>query len=219
MTLVRESHLKVQDISVEKLTPNPWNPNRMSDEMFAKLRAYIEREGFVEPIIVRPRDDGFEILGGFHRWKVAQELGHKSVPCVVVRLDDRRAKILSINLNELKGQSAPDLLADLVHDLSHDLSLEDLATQLPYDLADLRDLTDLLKIPDGLDLRLKDEAEAAERGKMTVMTFPLSPEQHEIVDGALTTAKKTAGSSRSGALTHVAREFLRGIRGEEGTTS
>jgi ParB-like chromosome segregation protein Spo0J len=213
MTLVRESRMKVQDIPVARFTPNPWNPNRMSDTMYAKLRAYVEREGFVEPIIARAHGDSYEILGGEHRWKVARELGHDTVPCIVVELDDRRAKILSINLNELKGQSAPDLLAGLVHDLSRDTSLEDLATQLPYDLADLRDLTELLKIPDGLDLKLDDEASTAERERMQVMTFPLTTEQHEIVGDALDAAKRTTGPSRSGALTHVASEFLRGVRG------
>jgi ParB/RepB/Spo0J family partition protein len=205
--------MKVTEIPIGKLEPNPWNPNRMSEEMYAKLRAYVEREGLVEPLIVRPQDEVFQILGGYHRWKLAQELGYTTVPCVVVELDDRRAKILSINLNELKGQSVPDLLAELVHDLSRETSLEDLATQLPYDLTDLRDLTDLLKIPDGLDLKLDAEADAVEQERMKVMTFPLSPEQHAIVEDALESAKRTIGPSRSGALTHVSREFLRGVRG------
>lgn len=209
----RGGMLKIQEIPVGELEPNPWNPNRMSEEMFAKLRAYVEREGFVEPLIVRPNGDGYQLLGGFHRWKLAKELGFPSVPCVVVELDDRRAKILSINLNELKGQSVPDLLADLIHDLSRDTSLDDLATQLPYDATDLRDLQELLKIPDALDLRLAGEEEMAERERMQVMSFPLSPEQHALVDEALTEANKTVGPSRSGALTHVAREFLRGVRG------
>lgn len=206
--------MKVHDIAVGHLEPNPWNPNRMPKEMRAKLRAYVEREGFVEPLVVRAKEEGrYEILGGEHRWRVAQDLGYETVPCVVVDLDDRRAKILSINLNELKGQSVPDLLAELVHDLSRETSLEDLATQLPYDLTDLRDLTDLLKIPDGLDLQLEEEADAVEQERMKVMSFPLSPEQHGIVEDALESAKKTVGPSRSGALTHVAREFLRGVRG------
>ena len=56
--------LEVAHIEVEKLRPNPWNPNRMSDEMFHKLKEYVKREGMVEPIVVRPQADGFEILGG-----------------------------------------------------------------------------------------------------------------------------------------------------------
>ncbi len=210
----KESGLKIRELAADRLDPNPWNPNRVSEPMFAKLRAYVEREGLVEPLVVRPKGERFEILGGFHRWKIARELGWKSVPCVVVDLDDRRAKILSINLNELKGEPVPSLMAELIHDLSHDVSLDDLVTQLPYDLADLRDLTQLLQVPDGLELQLEAEAKAVEEERMQVMTFPLSREQYEIVDGALMEAKKTVGSSRSGALTHIALEFLRAVRGE-----
>jgi ParB family chromosome partitioning protein len=76
--------LTVQEISVEILTPNPWNPNRMSDEMRAKLKAYIRKEGFVEPLIVRPLEKGYQILGGFHRWGIAEELGYRTVPSIVV---------------------------------------------------------------------------------------------------------------------------------------
>ncbi|MBZ0268989.1 ParB/RepB/Spo0J family partition protein, partial [bacterium] len=152
MTAVREGGLRIRELPVESLLPNPWNPNRVPAETFAKLRAYIEREGFVEPLVVRPLDkDTFQILGGFHRWRIAKELAYESVPCVVVDVDDRRAKVLTVNLNELKGQSVPALLAELVHDLSKELSLDDLASQLPYTVPELEDLQDLLRIPDGLE--------------------------------------------------------------------
>ncbi|GJM43291.1 MAG: hypothetical protein DHS20C21_01330 [Gemmatimonadota bacterium] len=202
--------ITITEIPVDQLEANPWNPNKMSDETFAKLKAYVEREGLVEPLVVRAVKgrDKHQLLGGFHRWTIAKELGYDTVPCVVLRLSDRRAKILTINLNEMKGQAAPHLMADLVHDLSHDLSLDDLATQLPYDLADLRDLTDLLKIPDGLDLQLAEEASEAERDRMKVLSFPLSPDQMETVQGALDDAKeKIESPSRSAALTHVARTY------------
>jgi ParB/RepB/Spo0J family partition protein len=92
---------ELQEIAVGRLEPNPWNPNRMSDEMYHKLKQYIRREGLVEPIVVRPVADVYQILGGYHRWKIARELGYETVPCAVVELDDRRAKILSVNLNEM----------------------------------------------------------------------------------------------------------------------
>ena len=104
--------MKVTQIAAEKLIPNPWNVNRMSAGMQKKLTAYIKREGLVEPLVVRsqPKKRGrFEILGGFHRWKVCKEtLGYKTVPCIIVEgLDDKRAKILSVNLNSMKGESPP----------------------------------------------------------------------------------------------------------------
>jgi ParB/RepB/Spo0J family partition protein len=200
--------LTITEIAVEKLTPNPWNPNRMSEEMRAKLKAYIEREGFVEPIVVRPNGDGYQILGGFHRWGIAKELGHKTVPCVVVDLDDRRAKVLSINLNEMKGQTLPSLLATLVHDLSKELTLEDLETQLPYSVAELKDSLELLKIPDGLEAFLEEEAAKLERERPTILSFVV--EDAEIIEKAIVTAqaKHGGGLTRGRALVEIARYYV-----------
>jgi ParB/RepB/Spo0J family partition protein len=201
--------LTVTEIPIEKLTPNPWNPNRMSDEMRAKLTAYIQREGFVEPLVVRPLDDGHQILGGFHRWRIAQDLGYRTVPCVVVDLDDRRAKILSINLNEMKGQSLPSLLGALVHDLSRDLSLEDLETQLPYTLEELKDSLELLKIPDGLASFLDAEAAKHGRERPTILTFVV--DDPDVVENAIEAVKVKNGiGTRGNALVELARNYLDG---------
>jgi len=197
--------LTVQEIAVERLDPNPWNPNRVDPTIFAKLRAYIEREGFVEPLVVRAKGDRYEILGGEHRHRVAKELGHETVPCVVVDVDDRRARILTVNLNELKGQSVPSLLAQLIHDLSKDASLADLETTLPYSLAELEDLQDLLRVPEGLDLQIAEEAERLERERPRVLSFVVSPDQEQVVEEAIGAVSAT---SRGAALAHLAQSFL-----------
>jgi ParB/RepB/Spo0J family partition protein len=207
MSVVWESGLKVVDLPVDRLSPNPWNVNRVSDEIFAKLREYIRRACFVEPLVVRPAEPGhYQILGGEHRWRVAQELGYEAVPC---NLDDRRAKILSVNLNELKGQSVPSLLAELVHDLSRDLSVEDLSSQLPYDVPELEDMQDLLRIPDGLEDELAAEAERMERERPRILSFAVSPAQEETIEEAIDRAMmRVAGTSRGAALTFLAQSFL-----------
>jgi ParB-like chromosome segregation protein Spo0J len=208
-TLRGVEKLTVTEIPVEKLTPNPWNPNRMADGMRAKLKAYIQREGFVEPLVVRPIGDSYQVLGGFHRWQIAQELDYRTVPCVVVDLDDRRAKILSINLNEMKGQSLPNLLGALVHDLSRDLSLDDLETQLPYTLDDLKDSLELLKIPDGLDSFLEEEAATQAKERPTILTFVV--DDADVVENAIEAVKSRHGiGTRGKALVELAREYLDG---------
>ena len=196
------------EIDVNRLEPNPWNPNRMSEEMRAKLKAYIEHEGFVEPIVVRPKGDGYEILGGYHRWGIAKDLRYKSIPCVVLDLDDRRAKILSVNLNEMKGQSLPSLLANLVHDLSKELTLEDLESQMPYSMPELKDSLELLKIPDGLEAFLDDEAARQEKERPKILSFVVDDE--ETVERAIEKAQNMSpdGLSRGGAVVEIARTFL-----------
>jgi hypothetical protein len=116
-----------------------------------------------------------------------------------------------MNLNELKGQSLPHLLAELVHDLSRELTLDDLASQLPYDLGELRDLQDLLRIPDGLEAQLAAEAERMERERPQVLSFVLSADQAATVEDAVRRAiDDTPGSTRGAAVTHLAATYLEG---------
>ena len=197
----------LEEIEVGRLKPNPWNPNRMSDETYHKLKAYIKREGLVEPIVVRPLDEGFQILGGFHRWKIAQDLGYETVPCAVVEIDDRRAKILTVNLNEMKGQSVSSLLSELIHDLSQELSLGDLESQLPYSEAELKDALEIMKIPDGLEAYLDEEAERAERERPHILSFVV--EDVETVEEAIEKATQAGGGlTRGKALVEIARTYL-----------
>jgi ParB family chromosome partitioning protein len=204
---------ELEEIEVGRLKANPWNPNRMSDEMYHKLRAYVKREGLVEPIVVRPKDGGYEILGGYHRWKIAQDLGYETVPCAVVNLDDRRAKILSVNLNEMKGQSVSSLLSELVHDLSQELTLEDLESQLPYTEAELKDALELMKIPDGLDAYLDEEVAKAERERPHILSFVV--EDVETVEKAIEKASQANGGlTRGKALVALARAYLGEVMSE-----
>jgi ParB/RepB/Spo0J family partition protein len=199
--------LTVVEIGIEQLAPNPWNPNRMSEAIRAKLKAYLQREGFVEPLVVRPLGDCYQILGGFHRWEIAKELNYRTVPCVVVDVDDKRAKILSVNLNEMRGQSLPTLLANLVHDLSKELVLEDLEKQLPYSLDELKDSLDLLKIPDGLDDFLRAEAQRQARERPQILTFVV--DDAEVVEEAIESVKRQQGiGTRGKALVAIARAYL-----------
>lgn len=204
------SELKVVQIPVEKLRPNPWNPNRMPEEMYHKLREYLRREGLVEPIVVRPKAEGYEILGGYHRWRICKDdLGYDAVPCAVVNLDDRRAKILSVNLNELKGQSVPDLLARLIHDLSRELTLDDLSTQLPYSAAELDDVLEVLKIPDGLKAYLDAEVERAEQERPQILSFVVhDPNPIEEAIG-VAQGRGGAGTTRGQALLTICQAYLR----------
>jgi ParB-like chromosome segregation protein Spo0J len=115
-------------------------------DVMHKLREYLRKEGLVQPLVVRRMPDHHQILGGFHRWTICKdELGYTEIPCVVVDVDEKRAKLLTVNLNELERRSraAPD--GALVHDLSRDTSLEDLSTLLPYSEAELLDFEELLK--------------------------------------------------------------------------
>ncbi len=164
--------LEIVHLPVGQIHANPWNPNRVAPETMHKLREYMRREGIVQPIIVRRVGDHWQILDGFHRWTLCKdELGLAEVPCVVVDVDDKRAKMMTVNLNELSGDPVPHLMAELIHDLSRDTSLEDLSTILPYGEDELRDFEALLQLPDGLEAFVEEQAEREAKEAPKVVSF------------------------------------------------
>jgi len=208
--------VEILEIPVEWVHPNNWNVNRMAPAMRKKLAAYLKREGLVEPLVVRahPAHKGqYELLGGEHRWRICkEELGHEKVPCVVVDgLDDKRAKILSVNLNEMSGVSVPALLSRLLSGLSQEMTLPDLEATLPYDAREIQDALSLMQLPEGLGDELEDEAAAMDKESPVVVTVVLDKQQHETFARAIEKASDEIGKAKdfkARAVTRMAQAYL-----------
>ncbi|HMV69416.1 MAG TPA: ParB N-terminal domain-containing protein [Myxococcota bacterium] len=204
--------LEPQLLRVDLLDPNPWNPNRVDARTMAKLRAQLRREGFVKPLVVRPHPDAperWQLIDGEHRWRIARDDLHlTAVPCVVLHVDDRRARLMTVNLNELGGEAAPQAMAELLHDLSRSARLEDLETELPFTMRELEDSLALLKVPAGLTLDLEEEAKAHEASAPKVVTFVV--DEASVVEEAIARVSEgLEGKNRRGrALTVLARTWL-----------
>lgn len=211
MSVLTSESLQIRHLAIDVLRPNSWNTNRVSAPTYAKLKAYVEREGMLQPLVVRPADDGYEIISGEHRWRICRELGHDTVPCIVAELDDARAKILSVNLNELKGASVPALLAELVQDLSGEFTADELSQQLPYDANYLGALDELLDVPEGFADEVAAEAERMDRQRKRVLSFAVSAEEQAVIEAAVDEAGERSGArSRGAALTYLCEAFVGG---------
>jgi len=119
--------LDVREVSVAKLDPNPWNPNRMDDRTMEATRESIAKHGFIAPVTVREHPDRkgrFQIIDGEHRWKVAQEMKAAAVPVVVIAASDVEAKKLTIILNETRGQADTAELGMLLAEIRPELGDE-----------------------------------------------------------------------------------------------
>jgi ParB family transcriptional regulator, chromosome partitioning protein len=60
------------------------------------LMLSIQDKGLLEPIIVRPAEDGFEVVAGMRRFEACRRLGWRRIPAHVVELDDREAFEVSL---------------------------------------------------------------------------------------------------------------------------
>ena len=82
----------LEEIPIEDISPNSSQPRQRFDEgAFAELVASVGRHGIVQPVVVRPRDGGYELIAGERRWRAAREAGLESLPALVKDADDQRS--------------------------------------------------------------------------------------------------------------------------------
>lgn len=81
---------EVRRVPVTKLRPCLLQPRKdFPREALQELADSIKEQGIVQPLIVRERGDGFEIIAGERRWRAAQMAGLTEVPVIVREADDR----------------------------------------------------------------------------------------------------------------------------------
>lgn len=107
-------------IAIKQIVPNPTQPRRHFDEtQLAELASSLREHGVLEPVIVRPQNDKFELVVGERRWRAAQLAGLSSMPAIVRSLDDRQVMELALvenlqreDLNPMEEAEAFQRLAD-----------------------------------------------------------------------------------------------------------
>jgi len=91
---------------LSQIEPNPWNPNEQDPAIFKSLKKSIEDNGFTCPILIRELEkDKYQIIDGEHRYRACKELGYVKIKAENMGIvNDEIAKILTIALNNIKGQ-------------------------------------------------------------------------------------------------------------------
>ncbi|MEW5973081.1 MAG: ParB/RepB/Spo0J family partition protein [Pseudomonadota bacterium] len=91
----REGDLRTLPIS--SIRPNPWQPRQVFEpEQLEQLAASIKAQGLLQPVVVRPAGDGYELIAGERRWRASGLAGLTHIPAVVRQVDDRTTAALAL---------------------------------------------------------------------------------------------------------------------------
>ncbi len=118
---------KVIELPLERVEPNPYQPRRQYDQQALEaLSQSIAEHGVLQPLVVRPVEEGYQLIAGERRLRASQMAGLTSVPVVVRRATDQQALLLALlenlqreDLNPLEEARAFSRLMDefgLAHD-------------------------------------------------------------------------------------------------------
>lgn len=108
---VAQMEESLQSIETSKLQPGKYQPRTNMDPVaLTELAESIKAQGIMQPILVRPVDEGrYEIIAGERRWRAAQLAGLNEVPALIRKVADESALAMSLieniqreNLNPLE---------------------------------------------------------------------------------------------------------------------
>jgi ParB family transcriptional regulator, chromosome partitioning protein len=147
---VEQSELR--ELPVALIVPNPRQPRRSFDEeALGRLADSLGERGVLQPILVRPRQDGrYELIAGERRWRAAQIAGLHHIPALVREREDSEALEVALIENmarqDLNPVEAARACAALVEELS--LSREEVGRRVGRSRVAISNLLRLLDLPD-----------------------------------------------------------------------
>lgn len=153
-----------RSVPLASLRPNQAQPRRHFDEeSLASLAESIRALGVLQPVLVRPRDEGFEIIAGERRWRAAKRAGLVDIPVLVREADDlaslEQAVVENLHRQDLNPLEEAAAYQQLISDFgsTHD----QVATRVGKSRAAISNTLRLFQLPPPLQEMVADGRLAA----------------------------------------------------------
>ncbi len=174
---------KVVDIPCEAISPNPYQPRRNFDQgELLCLAASIKCDGLLQPITVRVKTGGYEIIAGERRLRAAILAGLSTIPCIISDVTDRNSALLAlvenIQRSDLSFFEEADAIARLVD--IYGMTQEDAAFRLGYAQSTLANKLRLLKL-NADERRIITENGLTERHARAILKLDTPEKRQEVL--------------------------------------
>ena len=140
-----------QTIELARISLNPYQPRRHFDEdKMAELTASIREHGVVQPILVRPFAEGYQLIAGERRLRAARQAGLEEIPALVRELTDNEMMEISLIENIQRQDLGPVEEARAYKRLSDEFALtqEQIAKRVSKSRPYIANSVRLLQLPE-----------------------------------------------------------------------
>lgn len=124
---------EVKNLPVAEIVPSPYQPRTVfDDERIDELMQTIRTHGIIQPIVVRIRNNKFELIAGERRLRAVRKLGLETIPSIIREFNDSQAASIALIENlQREGLTAIEEAAAYQQLIEmHDLTQESLAQRL-----------------------------------------------------------------------------------------
>src|SRR5438477_4276856 len=181
-----------QEIDIDLVEPSPYQPRtRFREEALDELARSIKTSGIIQPLVVRPIGNKFQLIAGERRWRAAQRAGLTKVSSIVKQVPDELALEMTLveniqreDLNPMEAARAFERLMDEFH-----LTQDAVAERTGKDRATVANAIRLLKLDPKVQEWIEEGKLSAGHGRALLAV----PEQllrlryaHRAARGALT---------------------------------
>lgn len=172
---------ELRQLDIDRIERGRYQPRKHFDEQaLNELAESIRVQGVVQPIVVRPVDDQFELIAGERRWRAAQIAGLQKIPAVVRQLDEQSAAAIALIENIQRQDLSPLEEADALLRLINEFKLthQQVADSVGRSRAMVSNLLRLLELDD----EVKDQVNRGllDMGHARALLALPAVQQHEV---------------------------------------
>jgi ParB family transcriptional regulator, chromosome partitioning protein len=177
------------DVPVADITPNPNQPRvHFDEESLTELSASIAEMGVLQPILVRPIQDGrFELIAGERRWRAAQRAGVTTIPAVIRMTDDvssvEQALVENLHRQDLTALEEAAAYQQLLDEFG--LTHDQIANRVGKSRSAITNSLRLLGLPPAVQHLLADGQLSAGHGRALLGTPDRVRQEHLAREAAL----------------------------------
>jgi ParB family transcriptional regulator, chromosome partitioning protein len=147
---VTRPDVPLNEIDIDRIVPNPSQPRLVFDDArLEELAASIRENGILQPVLVRPFGEKYQLIAGERRLSAAQRAGLLKIPAVVREIPDERILELALVENIQREQLNPMEEAQAFQHLMEETqkTQEQIAVRLGKDRSTIANAIRLLKLP------------------------------------------------------------------------